>query len=114
MGIADLVMAFIRKKSRTFKWPVNVEEPTDGGTFETSTFDAVFKRVGRAEFAKLSEKGDLDLLKAIVTGWEGISDEAGKDIPFSIEALKEFADDPYWIRGVLKAYTETFDAGRGN
>ena len=36
-------------------------------------------------------------------------------MPFSLEALKEFSDDPYWIRGVLKAYTETFDgAKQGN
>ena len=47
--------------------------------------------------------------------WDGIDDEEGKAVPFSLEALKEFSDDPYWIRGVLKAYTETFDgAKQGN
>lgn len=105
-------MAFIRKKVKTFKWPVSVEEPTDGGTFETSTFDATFKRVGRAEFSKLGSKSDLELLKAVLVGWEGIDDEAGKPIPFSLEAIKDFSDDPYWIRGVLKAYTDTFDGAK--
>ena len=100
-------LAFIRKKVKTFKWPVTVEEPTDGGVFEDSRFDAIFKRVPRSEFQKLADKGDLELLKAVLTGWEGIEDEDGKAVPFSQVTVKEFADDPYWIRGVLKAYTET-------
>ena len=105
-------MAFILKKVKTFKWPVSIEEPADGGTFETTTFDAVFKRVGRNEFLKLSEKSELDLLKAVLTGWDGIDDENGKAVPFSVEALRELSDDPYWIRGVLKAYTDTFEGAR--
>ena len=41
--------------------------------------------------------------------------EAGKPVPYSLEAAKELSDDPYWIRGVLRAYTETFDgAKQGN
>lgn len=105
-------MAFVRKKVKTFKWPVTVEEPADGGTFDSSTFDITFKRLGRKEFSALSEKGDLILLKAIVLDWDGINDEDGKAVPFAIDTLKEFSDDPYWIRGVLKAYTETFDGAR--
>ena len=105
-------MTFIRKKVKTFKWPVTVEEPSDGGIFDSSTFDATFKRLGRSEFAKLSEKGDVQMLQSVLVGWDGMDDEDGKPIPFSQTAVKEFADDPYWIRGVLKAYTETFNAAR--
>jgi hypothetical protein len=105
-------MAFVRKKVKTFKWPVEVEEPADGGVFETSKFDGVFKRLPRSEFTKLAEKGDLDLIKSILVGWDGIEDEDGKPVAFSQAVLKEFADDPYWIRGVLKSYTETFEGAR--
>jgi len=105
-------MAFIRKKVKTFKWPVSIEEPADGGTFETTTFDAIFKRLGRSEFLKLSEKSEFDLLKVVLTGWDGIEDENGKALPFSIEAVRELSDDPYWIRGVLKAYTDTFEGAK--
>lgn len=80
--------------------------------FEESTFDATFKRVPRSEFQELADKGDLELLKAVLTGWEGIEDESSKPVPFSSEMLKEFADDPYWIRGVLSAYTETFEGAK--
>lgn len=105
-------MSFIAKKVKTFKWPVTIEEPSDGGTFDTSTFDATFKRIGRSAFTKLSEKSEYELLKAVIVGWDGIDDEAGKPIPFSLDGLKEFCDDPYWIRGVLKAYTETFEGAK--
>ena len=105
-------MAFIRKKVKTFKWPVKVEEPADGGVFEESTFDAVFKRVPRSEFQKLADKGEEELLKAVLAGWEGIEDEEGKQVPFSMAAMKEFSDDSYWLRGVLNAYTETFEGAK--
>ena len=48
----------------------------------------------------------------MLTGWEGIEDEDGKPVPFSQATMKEFADDPYWIRGVLSAYTETFEGAK--
>jgi len=105
-------MAFVRKKVKTFKWPVKVEEPADGGVFETSTFDAVFKRVPRSEFQKLADKGDLDLLKSVLIGWEGIEDEEGKPVPFSQATMKEFADDAYWFLFVEQAYTETFEGAK--
>tara|TARA_B100001939_G_C16908849_1_gene603627 strand:+ start:897 stop:1223 length:327 start_codon:yes stop_codon:yes gene_type:complete len=105
-------MAFIRKRVKSFKWPVEVEEPADGGVFETSKFDAVFKRVPRSEFQKLADKGDLELLKAVLVGWDGIEDEDGKAVPFSQATMKEFSDDPYWIRGVLSAYTQTFEGAK--
>lgn len=105
-------MAFVRKAVKTFKWPVTIEEPADGGLFDSSTFDITFKRLGRKEFDKLGEKGGLVLLKAVVLDWTGITDEDGTEIPFSMQALTDFADDPYWVRGVLKAYTETFEGAK--
>jgi hypothetical protein len=105
-------MAFVRKKVSTFKWPVTVQEPADGGAFDPSTFEATFKRMGRKEFTKLSTKGDLPLLKALVLDWSGIKEEDGTEIPFSTETLTEFVDDPYWVRGVLSAYTDTFEGAR--
>ena len=82
-------MAFVRKRVKTFKWPVKVEEPADGGVFEESTFDAIFKRVPRSEFQKLADKGDLELLKAVLTGWEGIEDEDGISGEISYQWLRD-------------------------
>ena len=101
-------MAFVRKKVSTVKWPVKVEEPADGGTFDTSTFTAVFKRLPRSKFEKLADRGELDLLQAIMVGWEEIQDENGKAVAFTQVILKEFADDTHWIRAVISAYTEMY------
>jgi len=105
-------MAFVRKKVKTFKWPVKVQEPADGGVFETSTFDAIFKRVPTSAF---KDGDDLETLKQVVHGWEGIEDENGKPVPFSVEVLKEFAEDPCWVRGVTSAYIDALaGAKEGN
>ena len=39
-------MTFVRKKNKTFKWPVVVREPSenDAGVFEESEFIALFKK----------------------------------------------------------------------
>lgn len=105
-------MAFIRKKSSSFKWPVTVEFPVDGGRFETEVFDATFKRIGRKEFQRLLDKGDIDLIEAVLEGWEGVKDESEKDIPFSHAALKEQLDDPCFTKGVIKAYLETLEGAK--
>jgi hypothetical protein len=105
-------MAFIRKKVSTFKWPVSVEEPADGGKFETQAFDAVFRKLGRSEFTALVEKGDVELIEAVLEGWDGVTDEDGKDIPYSKAARTEFLDDPYFTKGVIKAFLATLDGAQ--
>ena len=74
-------MAFVRKKVATYKWPVTVEYPSDGGHFEKQSFDVVFKRLGRSKFSELVDKGDIELLEAVLESWEGIEDEDGKPVP---------------------------------
>lgn len=104
---------FIRKKVSEFKWPVKVKEPTDGGKFQESEFTAIFRRIGRKKFAEMSENDELALLKEILAGWEDIEDaENGKPLAFSAANLAELSDDQYWVRGLLRAYTETFDEAR--
>ncbi len=36
-------------KTDRYKWPVKVSLPIDGGRFEDSTFDVVFKRLSKPE-----------------------------------------------------------------
>ncbi len=110
-------MAFVRKKVKTFKWPVEVKEPSDSkpGEFETSEFTAVFKRVKISELKKLDEEQGVELLKKVMVGWESVTDEAGKDIKFSLSELEDFADNIDWLKSVLAAYTKTYaEAESGN
>ena len=110
-------MAFVRKKVKTFKWPVVVKAPseTKAGKFDSHEFTAVFKRVPRSVITKMSDEDENTLLKLILAGWEGIEEEDGTPIVFDEEALEEFADDPYWIKAVINAYTDTYnEAESGN
>ena len=105
-------MAFVRKKHATYDWPVTVEVPTDGGKFDKQVFNATFKQLGRSDFAKLADQGDIQLLEAVVVGWNGIQDEKGKELEFNLPELRDLADDPYWCRGVVKAYLESLEGAQ--
>lgn len=110
-------MAFVRKKVKTFKWPVEVSEPSEDrpGEFDKSEFTAVFKRVKFSELESLGEESGLPLLKKVLVGWEGVEDEEGKPVPFSSKELESFADDVDWLKAVLTAYTKTYsEAEAGN
>ena len=110
-------MAFVRKKDKSFKWPVEVREPSseNPGEFESSEFVAVFKRVKMSELKEMGDTSDLPFLKKIMVGWEGITDESGKEIPFTSKELQNAADDVDWLKAVLAAYTQTYaEAEAGN
>jgi hypothetical protein len=84
-----------------------VETPIDGGKFQKQTFDAIFKKMSRSEFNNLVEQGDDALVDQIVEGWEGITDEDGKEIPFTQKTKKELTDDPYVMRALITAYADS-------
>lgn len=105
-------MAFIRKKVASYGWPVTVEVPSDGGKFEKQLFNVTFKRLGRSEFTKLADKGDVELLEAVLEGWDDIVDEDGTAVPFTAANRQGFLDDPYFCRGVIKAYLESLDGAQ--
>jgi hypothetical protein len=100
-------MAFVLKKAASYKWPVKVETPADGGTFETQTFDAIFKKLGRTAFNALVDKGDDAFIDGILEGWDGIKDENGKDIPFTEKTRKDLCDDSCFVKAVIKAYSDS-------
>lgn len=102
-------MAFVRRKVKTFNWPVPVEEPADGGVFTDAAFTATFKRVERSALKALADKPDNDLIKAVLVGWDDIKDEAGKPIPFNEANLADMCEDSDWVRAVITAYNKTYE-----
>ena len=106
-------MAFVRKKVKTFKWPVKVKEPSADrpGEFDTFEFVALFKRVKLSEIEQMGDDSGLPLLKKVLVGWEGIEDEDGNAVPFSSKELELFADDVDWLKAVLSSYTNTYSEG---
>ncbi len=98
-------MAFVRKKVTTYKWPVPVFSPADGGGFNKEAIDLEFLRISRSEFE--SAKNNVELLKKVIKGWSGYRDEDGKEIPFSASALEELLEDISFVPSAAKAYWES-------
>ena len=98
-------------------WPVDFKVPseTKPGKFVSLEFSEVFKRVSRSVITEMADQDENELLSLILAGWEGIEEEDGTPIVFSEKTLAEFADDPYWIKAVISAYTATYnEAEAGN
>ena len=103
-------MTFVRKKNKTFKWPVVVREPseTDAGVYEENEFIAIFKRLKVSEYQDAAEnKTEFEMLKMMLAGWENMKEENGEDIPFNNQNLKDMMEDAYWLRAVSDSYTKS-------
>ena len=99
-------MAFKARKVTSYEWPVKVQVPSNG-RFREETFTAVFKKISRSSFNELVDDGDDALVRDILLDWKGIVDEQGEEIEFSDESLKEFLDDPFFLRGLINSFTES-------
>mgnify|MGYP003138465275 CR=1 FL=1 len=102
-------MALVRRKVSTVKWPVQVSVPADGGRFDKETYEGVFKNLGRAAIEELATQGDPELVRAVLTDWEGIEEEDGKPVAFNSKNLEEWIDNPHWLRGTTKAILEILE-----
>ena len=78
-------MAFVRKKTKVYSWPVEVKTPseTNIGEFDTSKFIGKFKRLSRSELNSFNEESEY-------------------------KALKEFAEDIDFVAGVLDAFKKFY------
>ena len=99
-------MAFVRKKTKVYSWPVNIKTPSETkiGEFDTSTFTAKFRRLSRTELNSFDEDSEFEALEKVLVGWEDLNEEDGTPIVFSKKELKSFADDPDFVAGVLDGF----------
>ena len=106
-------MAFTLKTSDSYKWPVAIDIPVDHGKHERRTFDAEFRRITQTrvrEMGELIESGDLtdiDLVKEVLIGWEGISDEDGNAVKFSNNALMQLCEIPMAATSISRVFFES-------
>tara|TARA_A100000164_G_scaffold302071_1_gene277457 strand:- start:481 stop:813 length:333 start_codon:yes stop_codon:yes gene_type:complete len=107
-------MAFIRRKSKAYPWPVEINRPseTNAGEFDTETFTIKFKRLNRKELDGFTEAQEDKALEKIVLGWSEISEEDGTEIPFTKANLKEFSEDVDFVNGVVTAFQKFYTEGK--
>ena len=105
-------MAFVRKKSKVYPWPVEVKRPSESvpGEFETTKFIGKFARLDRSSLDKFDNEDEFSALSKILVGWEDVNEEDGTAIEFNKTILKEFSEDVEFVKGVL----DSFKAFYGN
>lgn len=100
----------------TYKWPVPVMIPIDGGKFKKEEFTAVFKRWRKdaisAEGVETDEQRGLEFFKATLVGWSGIKDDDGEEVPFSEEKLDELLEVPVFVNAVSDAYRASMNLAK--
>ena len=110
-------MAFVRKKTKVYPWPVEIRTPSETkiGEFETTTFTGKFIRLSRSELDSFESASEYEALKKVLVGWDNVNEEDGSPIEFSDKALKEFAEDIDFVAGVLDAFKKFYaNAQSGN
>ena len=110
-------MAFVRKKSKVYPWPVEVKRPSESvpGEFETTKFIGKFARLDRSSLDKFDNEDEFSALSKILVGWEDVNEEDGTAIEFNKTILKEFSEDDDFVKGVLDAFKAFYgNAQSGN
>ena len=107
-------MAFIRRKSKAYPWPVEIKRPseTNPGEFETDKCTVKFKRLTKKELNAFTEAEEDKALEKIVVGWSDISEEDGTEIPFTKSNLKDFSEDIDFVAGVVEAFQKFYTTGK--
>lgn len=105
-------------EQRTYKWPVTVHVPQDGGKFTKATFTAEFKALAQSEIDGVLNDlrdgdRDADLCVECLIGWSGVQDADGTDLPFSDEAKTKLLNIPYARAALVAAFFESISGGGG-
>jgi len=111
-------MGFKLDQSGTYKWPVTVEVPVDDGRHDKQKFDGEFKRITQSRIKELIElvaSGDLtdvDVVKEVLVGWDGIEDDEGNELKFSQSKLKQLLDVPMVATAIGTAFFESYTGAK--
>jgi hypothetical protein len=95
-------MSFVLQSERVVSWPVKVQMPVDGGTFEAAEFTMRFRLLS-------IEPGtvfDDAFVRGAIVGWSDVHTEAGENLQFSAEALNQLLKIAYVRSAVTRAFAE--------
>jgi hypothetical protein len=103
-------MAFIRKKTKVYPWPVQISKPseTKAGEFDITEFTGKFIRLSRSELDSFESATEFEALKKVLVGWKDVNEEDGTSIEFTDKALEEFSEDIDFVAGVLDAFKKFY------
>lgn len=97
-------MAFKVAQTPTYTVPVKVFIPVDDGKFEESSFKAKFKRVDFDDLDELRQKSQKQVVKEVLLGWSGLTDDADRELEFNPENLAIVLLIPQALQGIAEAF----------
>ena len=111
-------MAFKLKQSTSYKWPVALVIPVDGGKRETHTFDACFNRLPQSRINEIrqlaiaiergradeEEANEMQMVSEILVGWDGVVGDDGEAVVFSVAGLAEMLEIPTVASQILREF----------
>jgi hypothetical protein len=109
---------FVLSQSESYTWPVTVEFPVDGGRFDKQAFDAEFRRLPQSRIREIWDSiqaGDLtddELCNEVLTGWAGIQDAKGGEVPYSEKAKGDLLNVPLVAAAVVSAWLDSLSKGK--
>lgn len=100
----------------TYKWPVAVFIPADGGKFIKATFTAEFKALAQDEIDSIIQDGrdgdrNADLCRECLVGWSAVQDNDSNELPYSDEAKTKLLNITYARKGLLDAFFDSITGG---
>lgn len=96
----------LAKERRIKNWPTTVVVPQDNGKTAESKIKLDLLLLNNDETNKLMREGDKALFKKVITGWHGLGDEEGNELPFTEENLAAAAVNPHFAQAALQAYLQ--------
>lgn len=94
-------MAFVLSQSRSYSRPVLFEVAIDGDEetgFEEQQITIRFRDMPRSWVRETVEKinadelTDPEICRQVIDGWDGVEDENGKPVPFSVDGLEDLLE----------------------
>ena len=97
----------IRKHDEPIPWPVKISVPLPGGKVDAEGgFTAHFQFIDTDKVDEISRKPDAEYISTILVGWDGVVDEDGEPVPFSVEARDAMAKNSYIKAAIFAAFWE--------
>lgn len=105
-------MAFKLAISPTFRVKVIVEMIGKDGRKEKSDFMVDFKRCTVDQLEEIRSKTSREALQEVVTGWSGLLDEDGLEVPFNQDTLAMVLTIAAAVHGMTDAFLNNAVSGK--
>ncbi len=90
--------------SQTYRVKVTVETPNEHGKIDKSDFMAEFKRADLATLDELRKEPQLDVLRQVLVGWDGLVDEDNNTVPFNAATRDAVLTIPQAVFALVDAF----------